>query len=232
MSRTAILLAAGSGSRMQGNVQDKVLEPLNGLPIFLHSAQAFLDSKVVDQLTIVYRDEEQRHALTESLQRIDLGTVTVTWALGGKERQDSVFNALRAQAENCQQVFIHDSARPLITSAAIRSIADSLNTHKAAVLAHPVVDTIKRIPKANALQDITLEDLERDRLWAMETPQAFDFQTILKAYQHVKKNALSITDDTAAVATIGIQTTIVPNDSPNIKITTAGDLKFAEFLCA
>ena len=101
---------------------------------------------------------------------------------------------------------------------------------RAAVLAHPVADTIKRIPTAGQLIQIPLEDLDRSRLWAMETPQAFALPDILKAYQHVHDSGLRVTDDSAAAATIGLHTTLVPNHAANLKITTPADLSYAAWL--
>jgi 2-C-methyl-D-erythritol 4-phosphate cytidylyltransferase len=231
MSITAILLAAGSGSRMLGSVDDKVLAPLNGKPVLLHSIEAFLAAGYIDQFTIVYRDEPQRVALEAALEPINLKNTTVTWALGGKERQDSVLNALEQQDPSCDYVFIHDGARPLITPASLRQLYECLKEEKAVVLAHPVIDTVKRLPAAGATKQVLLEDLDRSRLWAMETPQAFTHAGIISAYRHVRANGLSITDDTAAAATIGIKSTLVENSHPNPKITTPADLKFTEWLC-
>mgnify|MGYP000421590348 CR=1 FL=1 len=230
MSNSALFLAAGSGSRMQGCVDDKVLAPLNQKPVFIHSIQAFIDANVADQFTIVYRDDAQRAALADALKNVDLGKIQVTWAIGGKERQDSVFNALAQQASACQYVFIHDCARPLISATAIRALQTALEKHTAVVLARPVIDTIKRVPTVGALEAVMLEDLDRNRLWAMETPQAFNYADILAAYQNVKTKQLHITDDTAAAASIGIGTTLVPNNQPNLKITTPQDLLYAEWL--
>ncbi|MEN8661433.1 MAG: 2-C-methyl-D-erythritol 4-phosphate cytidylyltransferase [Lentimonas sp.] len=230
MSTTALFLAAGSGSRMQGSVDDKVLTLLNGTPVFIHSIQAFLQSKVADRFTIVHRDEPQRIALEEALKSIDIGTTLISWVTGGKERQDSVLNALIQQEASCKYVFIHDCARPLITAEAIQALHAALQRNNAVVLAHPVMDTIKRIPTNDTIEKVMLEDLDRNRLWAMETPQAFDYADILSAYQNVKANKLAITDDTAAAATIGIHTTLVPNTKPNLKITTPQDLLYAEWL--
>lgn len=231
MPATAILLAAGSGHRMQGSVEDKILAPLDGEPVFLHSIRAFLAAEIVDQFTIVYRDEAQRVALNEALGQLELHHVSITWTVGGEERQDSVYNALEQQSEDCDYVFIHDSARPLISSSALRALDKAVRTDNAAVLAHSVIDTIKRTPSDGSTRQIELEDLERHRLWAMETPQAFDYTQISKAYQNVRAKGLVITDDTAAAATIGLNTTLVPNDSPNPKITTPADLQYAEWLC-
>ena len=225
-SNSAILLAAGSGSRMQGTVDDKVLAPLAGEAVIVHSARAFIQSGVTQQLTIVFRDEAQRAQIEAALQPLDC---TAIYVPGGKERQDSVFNALKAQPKDCAYVFIHDCARPLITADAIQALHMAVQRDRAAVLAHPVADTIKRIPSAGQLAQTELEDLERPRLWAMETPQAFAYADILKAYRHVRDNGLSITDDTAAAATIGLKTTIVPNTQPNPKITTPADLDYIEW---
>ena len=134
------------------------------------------------------------------------------------------------QPTSCTHVLIHDSARPLISIKSIRALHRAAIRDSAATLAHPVVDTIKRIADPKQLNQTELEDLERSRLWAMETPQAFALPEILKAYKHVRINKLHITDDTAAVARIGLKTTLVANDTPNIKITTADDLSYAAWL--
>ena len=215
---------------MQGTVTDKTLAPLNGLPVLCHSIRAFLASGCIDRFTIVYRDAAQKAELEDALRQIDLQGTPLDWALGGDERQDSVYNALRIQPEFCTHVFIHDSARPLVSTDSIQALHTAVLRDHAAVLAHPVTDTIKRIPTAEQLTQTELEDLGRSRLWAMETPQAFALPDILKAYQHVHDFALRITDDTAAAATIGLNTTIVPNHAPNLKITTPEDLSYAAWL--
>ena len=215
---------------MQDTVQDKVLEPLNGLPVLCHSILAFLASNCIDRITIVYRDESQKTKLLAALSDIDLQNTPIDWTLGGAERQDSVYNALHIQPPSCTHVLIHDSARPLVSIKSIRALHRAAIRDRAAVLAHPVVDTIKCIADAKQLNQTELEDLERSRLWAMETPQAFALPEIIKAYKHVRISNLHITDDTAAAASIGLKTTLVPNDTPNIKMTTPEDLSYAAWL--
>ena len=215
---------------MQGTVTDKTLAPLNGLPVLCHSIRAFLASGCIDRFTIVYRDAAQKAELEDALRQIDLQGTPLDWALGGDERQDSVYNALRIQPEFCTHVFIHDSARPLVSTDSIQALHTAVLRDRAAVLAHPVTDTIKRIPTTGQLIQIPLEDLDRSRLWAMETPQAFALPDILKAYQHVHDSGLRVTDDSAAVATIGLHTTLVPNHAANLKITTPADLSYAAWL--
>lgn len=223
----AIILAAGSGSRMQKSVADKMLTLLNGLPVGCHSIRAFVASGCVQQFTIVYRDEKQKAALEEALKLIDLKKLTVGWVKGGERRQDSVYQALLHQPENCSYVFVHDGARPLVSSDSIRLLYKAVLQYRAATLAHPVIDTIKRIPDAAKLTSTTLEDLDRSRLWAVETPQAFELELILQAYEQVNRNGLEITDDTAAIGAIGFGTTLVPNNTENIKITRPEDLEYA-----
>jgi len=215
---------------MQGTVTDKTLAPLNGLPVLCHSIRAFLASGCIDRFTIVYRDAAQKAELEDALRQIDLQGTLLDWALGGDERQDSVYNALRIQPEFCTHVFIHDSARPLVSTDSIQALHTAVPRDHAAVLAHPVTDTIKRIPTTDQLIQIPLEDLDRSRLWAMETPQAFALPDILKAYQHVHDSGLRVTDDSAAVATIGLNITLVPNNATNLKITTPADLSYAAWL--
>jgi len=230
MSSSLILLAAGSGRRMADEVADKILAPLNGMPALCYSLRAFQESALIDTITVVYRDDAQKTALEEAVLQTTIHIDSILWVQGGSERQNSVENALAAQPADCQYVFIHDAARPAITSTAIQALNQAVRHSGAAVLAHAITDTIKRIPEAGQLTSTTLEDLDRSRLWAMETPQAFNYTKILKAYQHVRANNLQITDDTAAAASIGLGTTIVPNNQPNPKLTTPADLADIEHL--
>jgi len=227
---TAILLAAGSGTRMQDSVKDKILAPICGQPAFIYSLQAFVASGVVDDYIVVYRDEAQKAQLSAIVQQYELQDLEINAVAGGLKRQDSVIHALNVAGEQCEYVFIHDCARPCVTSDAIKALHQAVIADQAASLAHPVVDTIKRVPHAGALQSVQLEDLDRSRLWAMETPQAFKFQEILKAYKNVLKEKLTITDDVAAAQSIGLNTTLVPNKQPNPKLTTPADLAYIQQL--
>lgn len=227
---TAILLAAGNGHRMQGCVEDKILAPLGGAPVFLYSIRAFLRSGCINRFTVVYRDEPQKEQLQASMDPSELGGIPIDWVAGGSERQHSVENALAAQSDDCRYVFIHDCARPLISAQSIQSLDQAVRRDGAATLAHPVIDTIKRIPEPGQFQSVPLEDLDRDRLWAMETPQAFDYAKIRAAYAQVRKQQLRVTDDCAAAAMIGLHATLVHNPDPNPKLTTPADINYIEHL--
>ena len=215
---------------MQGQVEDKILAPINGQPALVYSLKAFDRSCVINSYLIVYRDEIQKKAIEAIIATHGFSHLEIQVVLGGAERQLSVMKALNAIDENCDYVFIHDCARPCITTEAIKDVYSAVQEDQAASLAHPVVDTIKRTEAADELRNLSLEDLDRSRVWAMETPQAFAFKNILKAYQNVIKKKLTITDDTAALATIGLKTTLVPNKRPNPKLTTPSDLSYIEHL--
>jgi len=220
MSRTAaILLAAGSGTRMGGAVTDKVLAPLAGRPVFAHSAAAFMASGVADYYVVLYRDQRQ---MTELAAYAPTPSVLVR---GGRERQDSVMNALAALPDDIAYVFIHDCARPLVRPEQLVALHKIVRRENAVVLAHRVTDTIKE-----HRDDARLRNLDRSRLWAMETPQVFARDLIVRAYARVAARGLAITDDAAAVETLGQPVALLENPHPNPKLTTPADLNYLEFL--
>lgn len=220
MSRTAaILLAAGSGRRMAGAVDDKVLAPLAGRTVFSYSAAAFAASGIADLYVVVYRDQRQMTALSAHAPTPSI------LVRGGRERQDSVMNALAALSEDIAHVFIHDSARPLIRPEQLVALHKIVRRENAVVLAHRVTDTIKQHHG-----DGHLRTLDRSRLWAMETPQVFARDLIVRAYQRVADKQLKITDDAAAVERLGHPIALLENSRPNPKLTTPADLAWLEYL--
>ena len=223
----ALLLAAGSGSRMQESTADKILTPIAGEPVICYSVRAFISSGVCNQITIVYKDAQQRKNLEAAIASMDFN---YSWVQGGKERQDSVHNALQSLSEDCDFVFIHDCARPLVCPKSIQKLYTSVKMHSACVLAHRVSDTIKRVPSAKLDKPNEIEDLDRSRLWAMETPQVFSYTKISEAYSKVIADKVSVTDDCTAASYVNINCCIVKNDEPNPKITTAADLDYITWL--
>ena len=220
MSRTAaILLAAGNGTRMSGAVTDKVLVPLAGRPVFAHSVVAFMASAVADFYVIVYRDQRQ---MTELAAYAPTPSALVR---GGRERQDSVMNALAALPDDIAYVFIHDCARPLVQAEQLVALPKIVRREDAVVLAHRVTDTIKE-----HRDDAHLRTLDRSRLWAMETPQVFARDLIVRGYERVAAKNLHVTDDAAAVEGLGHPVALLENTQPNPKLTTPADLDYLEFL--
>ncbi len=222
MSRTAaILLAAGSSRRMDGSVPDKILAPLNGKPVFAHSAAAFYRSGVIDTFIVTYRDQAQM---------VELSAYAPTPTLfvpGGGERQDSVASALAELPDDVGYVFIHDCARPLVRVEQLVALHKIVRRENAVVLAHRVTDTIKE-HRGEGL----LRTLVRQHLWAMETPQVFSRKLICRAYARVAQRRLTVTDDAAAVELLKHPVALLENPHPNPKLTTPADLPYLEFLLA
>lgn len=222
MSRTAaILLAAGSSTRMQGAVADKVLAPLAGKPVFAHTVGAFYRSGVVDTFIVTYRDQAQMIELSE------YAPTPTLFVPGGKERQDSVAAALAELPDDVKYVFIHDCARPLIRAEQLVALHKIVRREDAVVLAHRVTDTIKEHHGEGRLRT-----LQRKLLWAMETPQVFSRKLICRAYARVAERTLTITDDASAVELLHHPIALLENEHPNPKLTTAADLAYVEFLLA
>ncbi|MGH7995688.1 MAG: 2-C-methyl-D-erythritol 4-phosphate cytidylyltransferase [Opitutaceae bacterium] len=225
MSRTAvILLAAGSGKRMQGSVSDKVLAPLAGRPVFAYSAEAFMRSAVADLYVVVYRDRPQMLELTA---RAPTPCVLIK---GGRRRQDSVAAALAALPPDIAIVFIHDCARPLVRAEQLVALHKLVRRTGAAVLAHRVHDTIKLGPARAGRTAARLRTLDRERLWAMETPQVFSRSLIARAYARAEELRRTVTDDAAAVDLLGHRVALLENDRPNLKLTQPADLAVLEHL--
>lgn len=222
MARTAaILLAAGSGTRMRGAVADKILAPLRGRPLFAHSVAAFVAAGVADLYVVVYRDAAQMTALAA------LAPTPAALVRGGRERQDSVAAALAALPEEIDYVFIHDCGRPLVRPASLVALHARVQEERAVVLAHRVTDTIKQQKPRGRLRTIP-----RAQLWAMETPQVFARDLIVRAYARVARKGLAITDDAQAVELLGEPIALLENPFPNPKLTTPGDLPLLENLLA
>jgi 2-C-methyl-D-erythritol 4-phosphate cytidylyltransferase len=228
MSRTAaIFLAAGQGRRMREAVADKILAPLAGRPVFAYSAAAFAASGVAYFYVVVYRDVRQ------SLELSCYAPTPALFVQGGRERQDSVANALAGLPDDIDFVFIHDCARPLIRPDQLAALLKAVRRNGAVVLAHRVTDTVKQVARARrrgAPGRGRAATLDRARLWAMETPQVFARNLVTRAYARVQRRGLRITDDAQAVEQLGHPVTFLENPHPNPKLTTAADLALVEFL--
>lgn len=231
-----VLLAAGRGTRMRDAAEDKILAPLAGRPVFAHAVETLVETGFVARFVVVYRDAAQRARLNRVIERGPAREWPVDWVRGGRERQDSVAQALRAFARRpaLPFVFIHDCARPLVTLEALTQLHAVVQRDGAACLAHRITDTIKQLPKnAATVRRRRLKTIDRQRLWGMETPQAFARDVITAAYAEVQRRRLVITDDAAALEAVTRRgVTLVENLHPNPKITVPADLAYAEFLLA
>ena len=221
-----ILLAAGRGSRMEGAVGDKILAPVHGRPLFSYSLEAFAAAGSLGVFVVVHRDSAQRAALEEAVAAVaGADPRQMRWTRGGATRGESVCRGLEKVPDGTRTVFIHDCARPLVRPETIAELGRLAREDGAACLARRISDTVKRVPGAEgATRRLHLEDVERDRLWTAETPQAFECGRIRRAYEAVRKQGLPVTDDAGAVTLAGFPVTLLETPYPNPKLTRPGDL--------
>ncbi len=219
----AVIVAAGRGTRMGPNI-DKLFLPVAGRPVVAHTWERFDRHPDIAHVVIVLRDGLQ-NAFLEIAERIRTRK-PFTFALGGKERQDSVWNGLQAMPEGARLVAIQDGARPCTAPEIIHATIAAAGEIGAAVAAQKVTDTIKEI---GADQTIA-RNVDRSRLWSVQTPQAFRVDVIRRALAAAQARNLAITDDTAACELIGQPVRLVESSTPNPKVTTRGDIALIEAL--
>ena len=229
----AILLAAGSGTRMGDLVEDKILFPLLEKPVINYSISAFTKTHKFSRFVIVYRDELQREAIAKILMPDFVKKYNPTFIKGGESRQASVFNALQeieTWNASIRFVAIHDTARPLIHSEFITELLASAEKHQNAIPATSMVDSIKSIESDSASDGESVKDLDRSKLRSVQTPQIFDFNLINESYQKVFESKHTITDDSSALAFSDAEINLVLNDRPNPKLTTKNDIDYILYL--
>ncbi len=222
---SAIIVAAGKGTRM-GAVGDKLFLELNGCPIVAHTWRRFDRAECIDEIVMVVRDGMQ--ATFRELGKMQGFRKKVTLVVGGKERQDSVWNGLEALAPGTEIVAIQDAARPCTSEAVIAATIAAARETGAAVAAQAVTDTIKESRDGKLIE----RTLDRSRLWAVQTPQTFRVEIIRRALGEVRRRGLVVTDDTAACELIGQPVKLVVSAQPNPKVTRPEDLRYVEFVLA
>ena len=220
---SAIIVAAGKGTRMGPNV-DKIFLEINGLPIVGHTWRRFDRSQCIDEIVLVIR-QGMDNAFTELARQLDCKK-PFRLVTGGPERQDSVWNGLAGLNARAEIVAIQDAARPCITEALIAATVQAARQGGAAVAAQPITDTIKESNDGKLVQ----RTLDRSRLWAVQTPQTFRVDIIRRALEEVRNRGILVTDDTAACELIGQPVLLVPSPLPNPKVTRPEDLDFVELL--
>ena len=220
---SAILVAAGQGTRMGANV-DKLWLEVAGRPVVAHTWKKFNDAVGVDEIILVVRVGMQAHfaelAVKFNFQK-PFRLVT-----GGAERQDSVWNGLAAISPQTRIVAIQDAARPCTAKSLIAATIQAAIETGAAVAAQPVADTIKETDDGKIIS----RTVDRSKLWAVQTPQTFRVDVVRRALAAAREKNLVLTDDTAACELIGQPVRLVKSTSPNPKVTVPGDLPFIESL--
>ena len=218
---SAIIVAAGDSRRMGF---DKLFAAIAGKPVIAHTIRAFERASSVDGIIVVAR--EDRHDEIKTIVRDENFKKVKSIIPGGKRRQDSVRAGLDHLESVMRYVAVHDAARPLITPQQIDRVFEQCRIHGAAALAEPINDTLKR-----ADADLLVTDsVDRQELYAMQTPQIFERQLIAEAYRAVYTKNVSVTDEVSAVERLGRKVALVLNDDFNFKITYPRHLPLAEFV--
>lgn len=221
---TVVIVAAGRGTRMGPNI-DKLFLEVAGRPVVVHAWDRLQRHPDVHSIVLVVRDGMQP-AFSELAERFGLNTKPVIYAVGGKERQDSVWNGINAAHADTEVIGIHDGARPCPSAQLITDTFAAAAESGAAVAAQRVTDTIKSSADGKSIA----EHLDRSRLWAVQTPQVFRIEVIRRALQTVMDRGLNVTDDTAACECIGQPIRLVESAFPNPKVTAPADLPLVEAL--
>ncbi|MCL2117422.1 MAG: 2-C-methyl-D-erythritol 4-phosphate cytidylyltransferase [Planctomycetaceae bacterium] len=230
----AVLLAAAGKSRRLANdeaigtASKKPFVELCGQPVWQHSMGLFAADRRVRQWIVILSPEDL--AFFETTYSLRIAQWSMELVAGGAERFESIENGLRQVRRDIDFVAIHDAARPCVSAEQIDAVFRAAEQFDAAILASPMVGTIKRATLRNdATMDITTT-VSRDDLWEAQTPQVFRRELIVDAF--ARRCSMCVTDDAQLVENIGHTVKIVPSDRTNLKITTASDLVLARQLLA
>ena len=205
---------------------DKLFAPLGDKPVVAYTIDAFEQTEVVDAIVLVVRkDQLQAHEKLVSEQKFSKVRNVIP---GGERRQDSVRAGLQAIGDEAEFIAVHDAARPLVRRKQIEEVFASCCQHGAAALAEPVKDTLKRVTKDGFIA----ASVEREGIYALQTPQIFSRTVLMKAYDAIFAQNILVTDETSALERLGQKVVIVSNDDFNFKITVPSDLELAKFVLA
>lgn len=225
----AVVLAAGSGKRMNAGVKKQYME-IAGRPVLYYSLKAFEESFIDEIVLVVSQDEieqvQESYVNQYGFQKISRIVV------GGKERYHSVACGLQAVRQDCDFVFIHDSARPMLTQEILQRAYQAVQEEEACVVGVPSKDTVK-IADEQGYVSVTPN---RSLVWNVQTPQVFSYPLVYSAYEELLQKeqellaaGVQITDDAMVVEHLAHhKVKLVEGSYENIKITTPEDVQIAE----
>ena len=218
---SVVIVSAGRGSRMKADINKQFLK-LKGKEVIAHTIDKFYNNKNIDEIVVVVKEDEADFFRRNIIDKYGYKNIKIDF--GGKERQDSVFNGLKAVNERCDIVLIHDGARPFVTDEIIKNSIECAKKNKCVIVGVPVKDTIKIINKDNEVCDTP----NRSTLWSIQTPQVFEYLSIIKAHKIAKEKSYYGTDDSMLMEYLGYNVKVIEGSYNNIKITTPEDLKIGE----
>jgi 2-C-methyl-D-erythritol 4-phosphate cytidylyltransferase len=225
MHVTAIIVAAGEGKRLGGQVS-KTFLPIAGRPLVLRTLDRFFSTQSIEKVIVVVAEQELRQG--QALIQNDPNLSHRPWVLqaGGATRQESVRRGLEKLDTDCEIVAIHDGARPFVSSSLIDRCVGEAYRVGAVVIGVSVRDTIKVVSKEHWVQATPA----RNTLWNIQTPQVFRKEIIVEAHDWGTRQAIEATDDAMLVERIGQPVFLLEGEGTNIKITVPQDILLAEAL--
>ncbi|HET7784266.1 MULTISPECIES: 2-C-methyl-D-erythritol 4-phosphate cytidylyltransferase [Pseudarthrobacter] len=236
-----ILVAAGSGQRL-GYGMPKAAVPLGGEPILMHALRGIVASGAGSQVCVALPpgDDALRRLCEDFRQELADGGPLLSIVDGGSTRADSVRAGMAALMDGIEAVLVHDAARALTPESVFHRVTDALAAGAAAVIpAVAVVDTVKTVaattgPDSELAPEVVTGTAPREELRAVQTPQGFQLNTLLKAHEAARalgpKESDAVTDDAMLVEMLGIPVHVVRGSTQSLKITTPLDLILAEGL--
>jgi len=223
MKTVAIIVAGGIGKRIEGNLPKQFLT-LGGKPILAHTIDKFQKCELINEIILVVPEDHLGYCSQTIVEKYSFDKIRKI-VCGGKERQDSVYQGLKACSNSTSYVVIHDGVRPLISVEKISESIELCRQKKAVIVAVPAKDTIKRVVDCSVVTT-----LDRTKLWLVQTPQVFEYKLILDAYEKAAQENFTGTDDSALVERLGCEVAVLEGEYSNIKITAKEDLILAEKL--
>ncbi len=235
-----IILAAGQGSRMKTKEKTQFIK-IRTKPVLFYSIDKFLKIKNIKKLIVVinnYKSNARIFNIILKKYNKEIETGRLAFVFGGKERYNSVYNALSYLNEYCNisskdKVLIHDSARPNVDTKDIKKLILYLNKYNAITLAYKLSDSIKQIKNINSNIKLVLKSVDRDNFYLISTPQGFNFKLLFDSYHKFlkSKNTLKITDDLQIIELFSKSKTYIFDSSKlNFKITTKDDLNMIKYI--
>lgn len=222
MKNIAIIVCGGKGKRMGTDLPKQFLK-LNNKPIIAHTIEKFQNCNIIDEIVVVINKDYEKY-FKEIISKYNFNKIS-NIVFGGKERFNSVYNGLISIKNENSIVVIHDGVRPFIKLKYIENIIEETKKNKACILGIGVKDTIK-ICENNTV----LKTIRRENLFIIQTPQAFNYKLIKKAYEKALEEGFFGTDDSVLIENMGEKVKVIAGDYENIKITTPEDLKIGEAL--
>ncbi len=219
---SVVIVAAGKGTRMNSNINKQYIE-IGNMPVLARTIKVFDDSPVIDDIILVTNKDDLKLCKDNIIDRYGFSKVRSITA-GGAQRQESVYNGLLKAHKDTGIVLVHDGARPFVEESDIENCIKAAREYGAACISVPVKDTIKISDDKGFIEQTPA----REKLWAVMTPQGFQYDILLKAHKKAMDDGFLGTDDAMLVERTGTLVKLVMGSYKNIKITTPEDINIAE----